>query len=418
MSTSVPAAPAGTDPDPADVAYPFGPVDPTEAARRYAAIAADRPMSKMTMPFGGDVWVIHRNAAAREMLGDPRFVREPFRTGERVVPYFVEFPEFLRSTLQFEDPPQHTRLRKLVQKSISPKRVKAMRDSAVEFANHLIDEMIAKGAPTNLVDDYAVALPIQMLANLLGVPPEDRPKFQKWSSATLAVANMPEDEVTENMTELFVYLSGLIEERRREPREDLISDLANARDKDDSLTDGEILPIAMILIIGGFDNTANFICAGTLALLRNPEQLEILLSDVDGVAPTAVEEILRHGRMRIGQTVTGGGGLVPFVATEDVVLDGQLVAAGEAVLVDPASANHDGIAVDAGEQFDVRRSGNPHLTLSYGLHHCLGAPLARMELQVAISELFRRLPGLSLAGEAVVDPDNLTQPIVDLPVSW
>src|SRR5690606_10384299 len=125
-----------------------------------------------------------------------------------------------------------------------PKRVKAMRDSAVEFANHLIDEMVAKGAPTNLVHDYAVALPIQMLANLLGVPPEDRPKFQKWSSSTLAVANMPEEEVVANMTELVVYMMGLIEERRKEPREDLLSDLANARDKDDSLTDGEILPIA------------------------------------------------------------------------------------------------------------------------------------------------------------------------------
>lgn len=398
--------------------YPFAAVEPTEAARRYAAISADRPMTRMTMPHGGDVWVIHRNAAAREMLGDRRFVREPFRTGERVVPYFVEFPEFLRSTLQFEDPPQHTRLRKLVQRSISPKRVKAMRDSAVAFANQLIDEMVARGDSANLVEDYAVALPIQMLANLLGVPPEDRPKFQKWSSATLAVANMPEDEVIENMTELFVYLTALIEERRREPREDLLSDLAHARDKDDSLTDAEILPIAMILIIGGFDNTANFICAGVLSLLRNPEQLEILLSDVDGVAPTAVEEILRHGRMEIGETVAGGGGLVPFVATEDVEIDGQLVAAGEAVLVDPACANHDGVAVEAGERFDVRRTSNPHLTLSYGLHHCLGAPLARMELQVGISELFRRLPGLTLAGEAVVDMDNLTQPIVQLPVAW
>ena len=186
-------------------------------------------MTKMTMPIGGDVWVIHRNAAAREMLGDPRFVRDPFRTGERVVPYFVEFPDFLKSTIQFEDPPHHTKLRKLVQKSISPKRVRAMRDSAVQFANHLIDEMVAKGATRNLVHDYAVALPIQMLSNLLGVPPEDRPKFQKWSAATLAVADMPEEEVVQNMTELFVYLNDLIAERRANPREDLLSDLANAR---------------------------------------------------------------------------------------------------------------------------------------------------------------------------------------------
>ncbi|MGA4792021.1 cytochrome P450 [Nocardia sp. AB354] len=398
--------------------YPFEPVPPKDAVDRYRAIAAERPMTKMTMPFGGDVWVIHRNAAAREMLGDGRFVREPFRTGERVVPYFVEFPDFLRTTLQFEDPPHHTKLRKLVQRSISPKRVKAMRDSAVEFANHLIDEMVAKGAPSNLVHDYAVALPIQMLANLLGVPPEDRPKFQKWSSATLAVANMPEEEVVANMTELVVYMMALIEERRKSPREDLLSDLANARDKDDSLTDGEILPIALVLIIGGFDNTANFICAGVLSLLRNPDQLELFLQDPDGMAPTAVEEILRHGRMALGDKVAGGGGLVPFVATEDVEIDGQLVARGEAVMVDPAAVAHDGVALEHDDVFDIRRSNNPHLTLSYGLHHCLGAPLARMEMQVGLAELFKRLPGLTLHGDAVVDNDNLTQPIVDLPVTW
>lgn len=407
-----------TTTDTGDTAYPFGPVSVNEASRRYVAIAADRPMTKMTMPYGGDVWVIHRNAAARQMLGDPRFVREPFRTGERVVPYFVEFPEFLKTTLQFEDPPQHTKLRKLVQKSISPKRVRAMRESAVEFANHLIDEMVAKGSAANLVHDYAVALPIQMLANLLGVPPEDRAKFQKWSSATLAVANMPEDEVVANMTELVGYMMALIDERRKNPREDLLSDLTNAQHKDDTLTDAEILPIALVLIIGGFDNTANFICFGVLSLLKNPEQLKILLEDVEGVAPTAVEEILRHGRMAFGDTVTGGGGLVPFVATEDVEIDGHVIAAGEAVLVDPASVNHDGVAVTDGEKFDVRREGNPHLTLSYGLHHCLGAPLARMEMQVAITELFKRLPGLTLAGEPTVDKNNLTEPVVDVPVTW
>ncbi|WP_420752334.1 cytochrome P450 [Rhodococcus sp. O3] len=413
-STEAPTTTTETE----DTAYPFGPVSVNEASRRYAAIAADRPMTKMTMPFGGDVWVIHRNAAARQMLGDPRFVRKPFRTGERVVPYFVEFPEFLKTTLQFEDPPQHTKLRKLVQKSISPKRVRAMRESAVEFANHLIDEMVAKGSSANLVHDYAVALPIQMLANLLGVPPEDRPKFQKWSSATLAVANMPEEEVVANMTELVGYMMALIDERRKNPREDLLSDLTNAQHKDDTLTDAEILPIALVLIIGGFDNTANFICFGVLSLLKNPEQLKILLEDVEGVAPTAVEEILRHGRMAFGDTVTGGGGLVPFVATEDVEIDGHVIAAGEAVLVDPASANHDGVAVTDGEKFDVRREGNPHLTLSYGLHHCLGAPLARMEMQVAITELFKRLPGLALAGEPKVDKNHLTEPVVDVPVTW
>ena len=405
------AHPSGTE-------YPFGPRPVHEAAEQYHRIAADRPMTKMTMPFGGDVWVVHRNQAARDMLGDTRFVREPFRTGKRVIPYFVEFPEFLKSTIQFEDPPHHTKLRKLVQRSISPKRVRAMRDSAVEFANTLIDEMVAKGSPVNLVDEYALGLPIQMLSNLLGVPPEDRPKFERWAASTLATANMPQERIAADMMELVVYMTSLIEERRREPREDLLSDLANARDKDESLTDAEILPIALILIIGGFDNTANFLSTGVAALLSNDAQRELLLTDVDGLMPTAVEEILRHGGWALGGQVAGGGGLVPFVATEDVVIDGQLVAEGEAVLIDPTAVAHDGIALSDDEKFDITRPNNPHLTLSYGLHHCLGAPLARMELQVGIGELFKRLPQLRLAGEIVWNRDHLSQPMVELPVAW
>jgi cytochrome P450 len=398
--------------------YPFGPMTPLEAAEQYRRIAADRPMTRMTMPVGGDAWIIHRNAAAREMLSDTRFVRKPFRTGERVVPYFVEFPDFLRSTLQFQDPPEHTKLRRLVQKAISPRSVRSMRDSAVAFATELIDAMLAKGGPVDLVHEYALPLPIQMLSNLLGVPPEDHEKFEKWSSSTLAVANMSMDEIAANMMELVVYMTELIEQRRREPKDDLLSLLANARDQDDSLSDDEILPIALILIIGGFDNTANFICTGVLSLLHHDEQRALLLTDVDGLMPTAAEEVLRHGGFETGGMVGGGGALVPFVAAEDVEIDGQLIAAGEAVMIDPTAVSHDGIAISDPERYDITRENNPQLTLSYGLHHCLGAPLARMELQVGIGELFKRLPDLRLAGEVTYNRDHLSQPMTYLPVTW
>jgi cytochrome P450 len=407
---------AATETVPAE--YPFGPVPAHEAAERYRRIAADRPMTRTTMPFGGDAWVIHRNEAARLMLSDPRFERRPFRTGERVVPYFVEFPEFLKSTIQFQDPPEHTKLRRLVQKAISPRRVREMKDSAVEFANGLIDTMVAKGAPADLVHDYALPLPIQMLSNLLGVPAEDHEKFERWSSSTLAVANMPEDQIASNMLELVGYMMALIEERKHAPREDLLSLLAGAKERDDSLADDEILSIALILIIGGFDNTANFICTGVLSMLNNDEQRALLLSDIDGLVPTAVEEVLRHGRFELGLPVVGAGALVPFVATEDVEIEGQLVSAGDAIMIDPSAAGHDGIALEDSDRFDITRQNNPHLGLSYGLHHCLGAPLARMEMQVGIGELFKRLPELRLAGEVSINYDHLTQPIDQLPVSW
>jgi len=400
------------------VEFPFGPRPAADAAEHIRALLADRPMTKVSMPYGGEVWIVHRHRAARDLLADPRFLRKPFRTGERVVPYYVPFPDLLRATIQFEDPPQHTRLRRLVQKGMSPRRIKDMRDSAVAFANSLIDDMVARGGPQDLVPEYSMPLPIQMLSDLLGVPGSDRAKFERWSSAFLAVSGKTTEEMAADIGELAAYISELIAQRREDPKDDLLSALARARDKDETLTDGEILPIAFILIIGGFDNTANFISTGVLALLRSDEQRERLLADVDGLAATAAEEILRHGRFATGRPVGGGGSLVPFVATEDVVIDGQVIAAGEAVAVDPSAAGHDPSVFAAPEAFDIGRTDNPHLTLSYGLHHCLGAALARMELQVGIAELFRRLPGLRLAGEPVFNFEHISQPMTSLLVDW
>ncbi|MBB2914380.1 cytochrome P450 [Streptosporangium becharense] len=398
--------------------FPFAARPAAEAVQHLRRLMADRPMTKVTMPHGGDVWIVHRNQAARQMLSDQRFVREPFRTGEREVPFFVPFPDFLRTTLQFEDPPQHTKLRKLVQKAISPRRVRDMRDSAAAFANQLIDTMITRGGVRNLVAEYAVPLPIEMLSSLLGVPSADREKFERWSSSTLSVAGRTEQEITADMGELAAYMTDLIAKRRAEPHDDLLSSLAHAHERDETLTDAEILPIAFLLIVGGFDNTANFLTTGVLSLLRSDEQRALFMTDPDALAPTAAEEILRHGAFMMGQPVGGGGGLVPFVATQDVIIDGQLITAGEAVSIDPTAANHDPDAVTDPGRFDITRTDNPHLMLSYGLHHCLGAPLARMELQVGMAEIFKRLPNLRLAGEPVVRYDVLTQPMTDLPVTW
>ncbi|SMD27300.1 cytochrome P450 [Kibdelosporangium aridum] len=398
--------------------YPFAPLPAPEAVEHYRRLLADRPMTKVIMPYGGDVWVVHRNRAAKQVLSDRRFVREPFRTGERVVPFFVPFPDFLRTTLQFEDPPQHTKLRKLVQKAISPRRVRDIRASAVAFANELIDGMLARGGVRNFISEYAVPLPVEMLSSLLGVPSSDREKFERWSSSTMAVAGKTEQEVAADLAELAAYMTDLIVQRREEPRDDLLSALAHARDKDETLTDEEILPIALILIVGGFDNTANFLTTGVMSLLHCDEQRTLFLTDPDGLAPTAAEEVLRHGAFALGNPIGGGGGLVPFVATEDIVVDGQLIAAGEAICIDPNATNHDPAVMADPGRFDITRKDNPHLMLSHGLHHCLGAPLARMELQVGMAEIFKRIPNLRLAGEPEVRRDVLTQPMTNVPVAW
>jgi cytochrome P450 len=398
--------------------YPFAPIPVPEAVEHLRRIMADRPATKVTMPHGGDVWLVHRNKAAREVLADPRFVREPFRTGEREVPFIMPFPDFLRSTLQFEDPPQHTKLRKLVQKAISPRRVRDMRASAVTFANELIDAMVARGGVRDLISEYTIPLPVEMLSSLLGVPSSDREKFERWSSSTLSVAGMSEEEILADLTELGAYMTDLIARRRETPQDDLLSSLAGAREKDETLSDSEILNIAMLLIVGGFDNTARALGVGALSLFSSDEQRALFLTDPDGLAPTAVEEILRHGDVVVATEMGGGGGLVPFVATEDVIVDGQVIAAGEAVSIDPGAANLDVEALEEPARFDITRENNPHLMLSYGLHHCLGAPLARMEMQVGIAELFKCLPTLRLAGPPEHRTDVLTQPMTSLPVSW
>ncbi|KQZ85258.1 cytochrome [Microbacterium sp. Root166] len=400
------------------VEYPFSARPASEAAAQLHRVAADRPMTRVTMPFGGDVWVVHRNAAAREVLTDARFVREPFRTGRREVPYFVQFPAFLTTTLQFEDPPQHTKLRRLVQRAISPAAVKAMRESAADYADELLATMATKGHRANLVSEYALPLPIQMLSNLLGVPAGDRADFERWASSTLAVAGVAPEDIARDMADLHAYLASLIAARRARPREDLISSLARAQDSDESLADGEILTIAMLLLVAGFDNTANFITIGVSSLLHNPDQLAAFREDPAGLAASTVEEVLRHGRFSLGTPVAGIGGLVPFVATEEIEIDGVVIAEGEAILIDPASVNHDGVAADHDDRLDVTREQNPHLTLSYGLHHCLGAPLARMEMQVALERLFTRFPHLSLDGDPVVNANHLSRPIVELNVTW
>ncbi|MGA5762020.1 cytochrome P450 [Nonomuraea bangladeshensis] len=398
--------------------FPFPPTSPDKAIEQMRRIRDDRPMTQVQYAHGGKVWAIHRHGAIRQMLEDRRFVRKPFATGEMEVPYPVQFPDFLKTTMQFADPPEHTRLRRLVAKAFTLRRVELLRGRTRAFAEDLLDAMERKGPPADLVQDYTLQVPIQVLSELLGVPAADRAKFTTWSQVMLSTNGLSEQELAEHGAALYTYLVELIAARRAEPADDLLSALAAAQEADDSLTDDEILPIAMLLLVAGFDNTANFATQGVLALLRNPDQLQVLLADIDGAAAKLPDEILRHGGFAVGRDVEGSAGLVPFVATEDVEIDGQLVRAGECVMADISTANHDEHVFEQPERFDITRSPNPHLTLSHGLHHCLGAPLARMEMQVIISSLFRRLPTLKLAGEEGYATDFLTGGLNRLPVTW
>jgi cytochrome P450 len=401
-----------------DTLYPFGPMSAPEALEHLRALRADRPMTKVTWEFGGDAYLVHRHDACRELLENRAFVRKPFREG-RTIPYAIEFPAFLTQTLQFMDPPDHTRMRRLVVKAFTQRRVDKLRASTRALADGLIDKMTAGGATTaNLIEAFALPLPIRVIGDLLGVPDDGRANFVQWSHALLATSGMDEDKVAEYATSLFVYLTELIAQRRTEPKDDLLSALAAAKEADDGLTDGEIVEVAMLLVVGGFDNTANFIAQGVLSLLLNPDQRAVLTEDVDGRIGSAVDEILRHGQMTLGREHASGPGLVPFAAAEDTVLAGCPIKAGEAVMVDLVSANHDDAAFDDPDSYDLLRKRNQHLTFSHGLHRCLGAPLAHMEMEIGIGTLFKRLPGLRQDGEPVLLEGILTGGMTDLPVAW
>lgn len=371
------------------------------------------PILRVRFPVGGTGWLVTEHGLARQMLTDSRLGRAPLTDGQ--MPYRATFPRFLTKTLLFTDDPEHARLRRIVAKWFTARRVEALRARTAETAHRLIDEMVAAGAPANLIEFVCDPLPIDVLCNVLGLDPAMKPTFQAWSRTLQATGSVTDEELDTAQDEMGDFLMRTIVAKRVDPGEDLLSSLASAVDKDESLTDEEILPIAMLILAAGFDNTANTIGAGVYALLGHPEQRQRLLDD-PALIKTAVEEILRHGRVSMGNGLRNTG--VPFIALEAIDVAGVRIEAGEFVVVHRTAANHDGAVFAEPERFDVGREVNPHLGLSHGIHHCLGAPLARMELQVAVGAIFERLPGLELAGPPNYLATTISQPMIDLPVRW
>lgn len=386
----------------------------TQSLDRLAELRRETPVRKVVYTSGQEAWVVLSHDLARRALQDQRLSRARLVSGP--MPYRGVFPEFLKSTLLFKDPPEHTRLRRLVAKFFTLRRVETLRASIQALADRLLDELERSGPPADLMENFAIPLPINVLTDLLGVPYADRARFIGWSRATLSTSGMTAEQSAKAIRELRDYLTGIITEKRSRPHDDLISALVMASDRDESLTDDEILPIAMVLIVGGFENTANMIGAGVYALLRHPEQLEVLRADVDGTIPTATEEILRHARQSVGLVPESAG--VPYLAVEDIEVGGVTIRAGEAVAVHRVAANHDEAAFSDPDVFDVTREHNPHLGFSYGVHHCLGAQLARLELQVAFASLIVRFPHLALAGEPRYHTGLLNGPMAELPLTW
>lgn len=301
-----------------------------------------------------------------------------------------------------ENPPDHTRLRKLVTKAFTPRVVENMRAHIQDIVHDLLDTVHAKRR-FNIIQDVAFPLPVIVIAELIGVPTQDREYFKDWTAAlarSLDPIVTPEiiqaaDKATED---LIAYFATLVAERRDSPQNDLLSGLIAAEEEGDKLDETELLATAILLFAAGHETTMNLIGNGMLALFRNPDQMAKLKAD-PSLIKTAVEEFLRYD---------GSVQITARVALEDIEVGGKTIRKNQQALLLLGAANHDPAHFSDPDRLDITRQENPHLTFGHGIHHCLGAPLARVEAQIAINSVLRRMPDIQLATDQLEWRNMLT----------
>jgi cytochrome P450 len=397
-------------PDHGSRSFPILSADPLELAPEYSLLGAEEPVVKVTLPSGDPAWLVVRHDLVRMVLADQRFSREAITAPG--APRLLPIAQGSKSIFVM-DPPEHNRLRRLVSSVFSPRRIDTLRSSVEHLTNRLVDAMAEAGPPADLIAGLAQPLPITVICEMLGVPYADVGRFREWTDIMLSWDRGRHDEVLAARDQLNGYLTELVEAKRRKPTEDLLMVLINANEDGDRLTDEELLAFGYTLLGAGYHATTAGIAHGVLTLLRYPDQLARLRTE-PALVTTAVEELLRRSQ-------AGGGIGALRIATEDVELGGVVIGAGDAVLPFINAANRDPRVFEDPDGLVLDRSPNPHLAFGHGIHHCLGAQLGRMELEVAISALLCRFPGLRLA----TGDDDLTwnrglafsRPS-ELPISW
>jgi cytochrome P450 len=312
-----------------------------------------------------------------------------------------------------KDGEDHRRLRRLVTKAFTPRMVEQLRPRVQQIADDLLDAVEERGS-MELVDDFAFPLPLTVIAELLGIPVEDRERFRVWSSNTVMPALTPEErELSRSRGDEFIaYLEDLFASRRAEPADDLVSALVQAEDGGDTLSENELYSMVVLLIVAGHETTVSLIANAVHTLLRNPEQLAELRAD-PSLLPSAVEELVRFDSP-VERTITR------WVA-RDTEVGGQLLRRGELVIAVLGSANRDVAQFPDAGALDVTRTANKHVGFGRGPHYCLGAPLARLETEIALETLFRRLPNLRLTiddADLYWRPIPLFRSLAQLPVAW
>ncbi|NGO67237.1 cytochrome P450 [Streptomyces boncukensis] len=390
--------------------YPFPPYDRLEKDRETTGMAEGEPLARVHLPYGGDAWLARRHADVRAVMTDSRFSRAAAINAD--VPRAVERLN-TNLSLPMMDPPEHTRQRRLVMKAFTAKRIEALRPWIEGLADDLLVKIAETGPPADLVDDFAWPLPIQVISELLGVSYEDRDEFREWTDAAISVTAHSTEEAEGGMRNLLAYMSELAAKRRQDPGQDLLTSLVQIGDEEGGLREDEIAMYGVVLLIGGYETTANQLGNIVYTLLKHPEQHAQLVAD-PGLVDSAVEELLRY--IPINAAVG-----MPQIATEDVEMAGVVVKAGDTVFIDHAAANRDPQAFENPDELDFRRSPNPQLTLGHGPHRCLGAQLGRLELTIALNKTLQHLPDLALAApeeELTWKRGRQFRSLEHLPVTW
>ncbi|RKN08688.1 cytochrome P450 family protein [Streptomyces radicis] len=364
----------------------------------YAWLRENAPVRREVLPSGVAAWLVTRYADARRALADPRLSKNPGRhraadhaSGRVGIP--GERGANVMTHLLNIDPPDHTRLRRLVSTAFTPRGVAAFEPRVRALADRLADGFAGRGS-ADLIDEFAFPLPIYAICDMLGVPPEDQDDFRDWAGMMLHTSGK-RGGVGRAVKRMRGYLGELIHRKRGALGDDLISGLIRASDHGEHLTEEEAAAMAFILLFAGFETTVNLIGNGMLALLRDPAQLARLRrASAEGegsLLDSAVEELLRYD---------GPVELATWrFATEPLTLGGQRVAPGDPVLVVLAAADRDPERFADPDTLDLGRGDNPHLGFGHGIHYCLGAPLARIEGRAALETLLRRLPDVRLAAD-------------------
>ena len=378
--------------EPTDITAPAFKADPHATLRR---LREERPVAEVRVGRRRSVWLVTRYDDVNMVLKQASLSKD--RLGSMTpeerekLPWFFKLFGPLTQNMLGRDPPDHTRLRSLVHKAFTPRLIERLRARVQGLSDELLDKAARKGS-MDLVSEYALIVPVTIIAEMLGVPSSDYKKFQHWSNRLISNANLWDVLLSVPSVLMFTrYLRQLIAQRRSSLGEDLLSALIQAEEAGDRLSADELVSMVFLLLVAGHETTVNLISGGTLALLQHPEQLERLRKEPGLIAP-AVEELLRYASPVEISTER--------FTKEDITVGGVTIPKGQLVFAAIASANRDERHFKDPDTLDLGREPNRHLSFGMGIHYCLGAPLARLEGQIALQTLVNRFPNLRLATPA------------------